>query len=40
MDEYTKKFIKLIKECKTDEELSNIINKIYQDGIEDGKNEL
>ena len=38
MDKYTKKYIKLIKEAKTDEQLSDIIDKIYADGFEDGEN--
>jgi hypothetical protein len=37
MDKYTKKYIKLIKEAKNDEELSDIIDKIYTDGFDDGE---
>lgn len=35
MDRYTIKYIRLIKEAKNDEELSDIIDKIYTDGFDD-----
>lgn len=38
MDKYTQKYIKAIKACKNDEDLELVINKIYQDGYEDGGN--
>ena len=38
MDKYTKKHIELVKDAKTDEELGKIINKIYEDGFQDGRN--
>jgi hypothetical protein len=38
-DAYAKKFIKAICNCTTNEELINIINKIYENGFEDGANE-
>lgn len=37
MDRYTKKYIKLVKEAKNDEELSDIIDKIYTDGFNDAE---
>ncbi len=37
--EYKKKFIQAVKECKTDEQLGNVINKIYEDGFADGHEE-
>ena len=37
MDEFTKTYIKAIKHCITDEELSNVIDSIYQDGLIDGE---
>ena len=37
MDKYTKKYIRLIKQVKTDQELSDIIDKIYTDGFDDGE---
>lgn len=37
MDKYTKKYIKLVKEAKSDEELSVIIDKIYTDGFDDAE---
>lgn len=38
MDKYTKKIIEAIKKAQTEDELVDIINKIYEDGIEDGYN--
>ena len=35
---YEDKYIKAIKASKTDKELIIIINKIYEDGFEDGTN--
>lgn len=39
MDKYAKKYIRAIKACKTDMELEIIINKIYENGFEDGLSE-
>ena len=36
---YIEKFLKAVKESKTDEEIKNILNRIYDDGFEDGKSE-
>jgi hypothetical protein len=38
-DGYADKFVRAIKECKTDDELRTIINKIYEDGFTDGVEE-
>jgi len=38
-DSYVDKFLRFIKECKTDEEICDVINRIYEDGFEDGCNE-
>jgi len=40
MTEYADKYIKLINSANNDEELEKIINKIYEDGFEDGINEV
>jgi len=37
MDEFTKKYIKLIKLSKTDKKLKEIIDSIYEDGLHDGE---
>ena len=37
MDKYTKKYIRLIKQAKSDQELSDIIDTIYTDGFDDGE---
>ena len=37
MDKYTRKYIRLIKNAKNDEELSDIIDKIYTDGFDDAE---
>lgn len=39
MDKYTRKYIRLIKNAKNDEELSDIIDKIYTDGFDDAEDE-
>jgi len=39
LNEYTQKFINKLKDCKTDEERSNIIDKIYAERFEDGAKE-
>jgi len=39
IDKYTKKYLKAIKICLTDDDLSVVINKIYDDGFQDGTNE-
>jgi len=36
--EYLEKYLKKIKECKNDDDIKFIINKIYEDGYEDGCN--
>lgn len=38
-DDYAKKFIEAIKNCVTDEDMEVVINKIYDDGFQDGANE-
>ena len=38
-DDYAKKYIKAIKNCVTDDDLSIVINRIYDDGFQDGINE-
>ena len=38
-DQYKKQKIKAFKECEDDEEVGDLINKIYEDGFEDGTNE-
>ena len=38
-DEYKAKYVKAIKECITDEQIGTVIDKIYEDGLEDGANE-
>ena len=37
-DEYVKGFLFAIKKAQNDEELINIINKVYEEGFEDGCN--
>lgn len=37
MDKYTKKYIRLIKKAESDQELSDIVDKIYTDGFDDGE---
>lgn len=37
-DKYLQKYIKLIKSAETDQELSDLIDKIYTDGFEDAEN--
>ena len=37
MDKYTRKYIRLIKSAKNDEELSDIVDKIYTDGFDDAE---
>ena len=39
VDKYAKKFIKVVKNCVTDGDLTIVINKIYDDGFQDGTNE-
>lgn len=36
MNEYEKKYFEAFKASKTDEDTINIINKIYEDGFQDG----
>jgi len=35
-DKYLNKFKEAIKSSKTDEEIENVLNRIYEDGFEDG----
>jgi len=35
-DPYLNKSLKFIKKCKTDKEICDVINEIYEDGFEDG----
>jgi len=39
MDEYIEKRREAIKGSKTDEEIDTVLNKIYDNGFEDGSNE-
>jgi hypothetical protein len=39
MDDFTQKYLKCIKTAKKDEDIARTINKIYEDGFEDGVNE-
>ena len=39
VDEYLDGFRKAIKNSKTDKEINTVLNKIYEDGFEDGANE-
>ena len=38
-DKYVEKFIRAIKTATNDEELKNIVNKIYEEGFGDAKDE-
>jgi hypothetical protein len=38
-DEYVDKYLKALKESKSKKEKESVINKIYEDGFEDGVNE-
>ena len=38
-DKYINKKIMQFHECKNNEEIGDLINKIYEDGFEDGTNE-
>jgi len=38
-DKYAKKYIKAMKKCITDNDLSIVINRIYDDGFQDGASE-
>lgn len=37
MDKYNKRYLRLIKQAKSDQEISDIIDKIYTDGFDDGE---
>ena len=39
LNEYTKKYIKMILKTEDAEQLGGVINKIYEDGFEDGCND-
>lgn len=39
IDPYALKFINKLNDCKTQEQMADIINKIYEQGFEDGYNE-
>ena len=38
-DKYANKYLAFLRSAKNDEELVDIINKIYEDGFVDGTNE-
>jgi len=38
-DKYKEDKIAELKKCQDDEEIGDLINKIYEDGFEDGTNE-
>ena len=38
-DEYLKKYRKAVKDSKNNKELDTVLNKLYDDGFEDGTNE-
>lgn len=38
-DEYIGKYRKAVKSAKNKEELDTVLNKLYEDGFEDGSNE-
>jgi len=38
-DEYIKKYRKAVKESKNNKEVDTVLNKLYEDGFEDGTNE-
>lgn len=37
-DTYVKDYLRAIKQCDRDYEIAHLINKIYEDGFEDGVN--
>lgn len=39
LNQYTKPYVESIRKCKTDKEISDILDKVYSDGFEDGANE-
>lgn len=39
MDAYVRRYVMALKTAHIDEELTNIVNKIYEDGFEDGAKE-
>ena len=39
MDEFNQKYLKRIKESQDDDDLEQTIDKIYEDGFQDGVNE-
>jgi len=36
---YAAKYVKMLKDCKTDKEMETIVDKIYEDGLSDGYTE-
>jgi len=38
-DEYIGKYRKAVKNAKNNEEIDTVLNKLYEDGFEDGSNE-
>lgn len=38
-DFYAQKWIKRIKKCSNDEQIGSLIDRIYEDGFQDGVNE-
>ncbi|MGV8162410.1 MAG: hypothetical protein ACP5N2_03720 [Candidatus Nanoarchaeia archaeon] len=39
MDEYLKKHREQLKKAKTSKDVDAVLNKVYEDGFEDGANE-
>ena len=39
MNDWERKYIQKIKQCGTDEQILEVINRIYSDGFEDGYDE-
>ena len=40
MNKYIKKFDDLLKNAKTEQEREDILNKLYEEGVEDGVNSV
>lgn len=38
-DDWKAKYVKAIQDCNNVEEIGNVVDKIYEDGMEDGRNE-
>jgi hypothetical protein len=39
LDKFLIKYRKLIKDCKTDDEIDAVLDKVYEAGFQDGVNE-